>query len=160
MIYANLSAYLLDNEPGGVVFTSGPFHIIHGGHISLLIEAGRLGRLVVAVNSDGFLMRKHGYVGVPLMDRLQIVDAIHGVSAVFPYDDGTQTVAGCIRRLRPLIFCKGGDRSSPEAMAPDELVACDEVGCEVRYGVGGYNKANSSSEIAARIAAGYGSRLP
>lgn len=159
MIYNSVDELLANHMwVGGMVFTSGPFHLIHRGHIQLLLESAKLagrGGLIVAVNGDGFLMRKHGYVGVPLEDRLAIVDAIQGVSAVFPWDDETQTVAGAIRKLSPVVFTKGGDRSGPEYMQEDELLACKEVGCEIRYGVGGYGKLNSSSLIAARIAAGY-----
>lgn len=130
--------------------TSGPFHLIHSGHIRLLNEAGDRGALLVLVNGDGFMLRKHGFCAVPLAERMAVVDGVRGVAAVVPWDDGTQTVAGALKLIRPAYFCKGGDRT-PDNMSAEEVQVCREVGCEIVYGVGGYDKAESSSRIAKMV---------
>jgi bifunctional ADP-heptose synthase (sugar kinase/adenylyltransferase) len=103
--------------------------------------------LVVIVMGDEVVRRKKGYCLLPVEDRLRIVAAIGGVDHVVAWDDGTQTVDGMLSLLRPKFFTKGGDRSSPQAMAPEELAICSQIGCKILYGVGGYNKAQSSSDL-------------
>lgn len=135
-----------------LVATSGPFHLVHSGHVRLVAESAAHGVVVVLVNGDGFLVRKHGYCAVPLRERLELVDSL-GASFVVPWDDGTQTVAGALELIRPDFFCKGGDRT-PDNMSPEEVEVCGRIGCEIRYGVGGYAKATSSSAIAKAVHAG------
>lgn len=135
---------------GPIVATSLPGDPIHVGHIRLLRESASLaqkrsGRLVVIVNGDGFLLRKKGYVFLPLAERMEIIEAIAGVDFVVPWDDGSQFVEGALLLLRPAYFTKGGDRSSPAQMAECELKACEEIGCQIVYGVGGSDKPQSSS---------------
>lgn len=135
-----------------VVATSGGFDPLHAGHVRCLLEARKLGdRLVVIVNGDGFLQRKKGYVAMPLAERLEMIAAIRGVDAVMAWDDGTQTVCGALEILRPHVFAKGGDRNSPDNVP--EFEVCRRIGCEVKFGVGGYEKANSSQAVARRLAA-------
>ena len=137
------------------VLTSLPGAPLHHGHIRLLQASSRLkneyGFLTVVVNGDGFLLRKKGYVFMPLAERMEIIAAIAGVDFVVPWDDGTQFVDGALRLLKPNLFTKGGDRSSPEQMAACELQACDDIGCRVVYGVGGAEKIQSSSLLIERL---------
>ena len=131
-----------------VVAASGGWDPLHFAHVRHLQAAAKLGNtLVVIVNGDGFLTRKKGYVFMQLWERMEIMAALRCVSHVVPWDDGTQTVAGALAILRPNIFAKGGDRSSPEAMDPTELAVCRTVGCRVEYGVGGRDKPQSSGRL-------------
>ena len=45
------------------------------------------------------------------------------------------------------IFAKGGDRKDRSCMPQSELIVCEKYGIEVVYGVGGFDKKNSSSAI-------------
>lgn len=152
MIWSNprmLYLHLWSNYPDKkIILTSGGFDCVHVGHIRLLQESRRGGDcLVVVVNGDGFLVRKKGYVFMPHRERMEIIDAMRGVDYVIGWDDGTQYIDGAIRILRPHYYTKGGDRSSPDAIAACELAACKEVGCEIFYGVGGASKVQSSSRL-------------
>ena len=134
------------------VMTSMPADPLHVGHKRLLLESARLAQslfcpFAVIVNDDKFLMRKKGYVFMPLAERMEIIAAIRGVDYVAPWSDDSQLVAKAIDRLRPSHFTKGGDRSSPAQIAPEELEACQRVGCEIVYGVGGFEKVQSSSSL-------------
>jgi cytidyltransferase-like protein len=134
------------------VFTSGGFDPLHPSHLDLLRDSLAHGdRLAVCVNGDGFLLRKKGYVFMPLADRLKVLAHVAGVDYVTWWDDGTQHVDGLIRLLRPDVFTRGGDRQ-PGNMAQCEIDACQQVGCAVAYGVGGYEKGHSSSDLVARAA--------
>lgn len=162
MIYRTAEAFACSEQRMRIeplVMTSGPFHLIHGGHLSLLRESAQFasrfgaGGLVVCVNGDGFLQRKHGYCAISIEDRLELVDSIKGVAAVFPWDDGTQTVVGALEIVRPDFFMKGGDRT-PDTMVLEEVIICESIGCQVKYGVGGCDKKDSSSAIAKRVFSG------
>lgn len=136
-----------------VVAVSGGFDPLHVGHVRYLLAARALGdRLVVIVNGDGFLMRKKGFVAMPLAERLEMLGAVRGVDAVLPWDDGSPTVTGALELLRPDVFAKGGDRNAPSNVP--EFAACRRLGCRVEFGVGGFDKANGSRALAARIASG------
>jgi D-beta-D-heptose 7-phosphate kinase/D-beta-D-heptose 1-phosphate adenosyltransferase len=139
-------------QRGYVVATSGGFDCLHVGHLRCILSSRRYGEcLVVIVNGDGFLERKKGYVFMPLAERLEIVAAIGGVDHVVGWDDGSQFVAGALQLLKPDVFTKGGDRSSPSDIAPTELAACKEIGCRIEYGVGGRDKVQSSSSLVGKI---------
>lgn len=137
-----------------IVLTSGGFDPIHAGHTKLLIDSDAnihgCATLIVLVNDDEFLLRKKGYVFMPHEERMEIVAAIRGVDYVVPWSSPTQFVDAAIRQLRPRFFTKGGDRSSPAQIAPCELQACEEVGCQILYGIGGSEKVQSSSWLVER----------
>jgi bifunctional ADP-heptose synthase (sugar kinase/adenylyltransferase) len=155
-----LAAYLrsvrASSNLSRIILCSGGCDILHVGHARYLLAAGDLrnnfhDHLVVLVNSDDWLLRKKGYCVMSLAERMEVVAAISGVDHVSCWDDGTPTVAGAIRLLRPDVFAKGGDRSHPDNIAEDEKAACAEVGASLVLGVGGSDKANSSSEIVRRL---------
>lgn len=133
-----------------VVATSGGFDPLHIGHVRLFQDAKKLGdKLIVIVNSDKWLIRKKGFVFMPLKDRMEMIMAIKGVDAVMEWDDGTPTVSGAIRKLKPDIFAKGGDRSSLDKIP--EAGACKEVGCKIVFDVGKGGKVESSSWLLKRF---------
>lgn len=138
-----------------VVCTSGGFDPIHCGHIACLTASANLGDVLIAiVNSDSFLLRKKGYFFMSLQERMEIVSSIAGVDYVTTTsveDEHSQFVDGTLRILKPHIFAKGGDRSTPETIAECERAACREAGCRIVYGVGGTRKINSSSALIHRI---------
>ncbi len=143
---------------GTFVLTSLPGDPLHIGHVRLLLESAKLAcqlshPFVVLVNDDEFLMRKKGFVFMPLAERMEVIAAIRGVDYVAPWSSPTQFVADAILQLKPGLFTKGGDRSSPADIDPCELQACREVYCSIVYGVGGSTKVQSSSLLAHKVPA-------
>lgn len=136
----------LPNLPRPIVATSGGFDPLHVGHLRCILEAKKLGgSLIVIVNGDGFLLRKKRYKFMPVEDRMEIIDGIKGVDYVVDWDDGvTQFVTGAIGLIKPNIFAKGGDRAEPKDIPEWDI--CQQVGCQVVFGVGG-GKIRSSSEL-------------
>lgn len=138
-----------------VVATSGGFDPLHVGHLRCIQESANykllpdyghgFGSLVVIVNSDEFLLRKKGFIFMPLEQRLEMIDGLRGVDYVVSWEDGTQFVTGALEILQPNVFTKGGDRSI--AANVPEFDMCQQIGCEVVFGVGGRNKIQSSSEL-------------
>ncbi len=133
-----------------VVATSGGFDPLHVGHVRLFQEAKKLGdRLVVILNSDEWLKRKKGYVFMNVKHRMEMILAIKGVDEVMVWDDGTPTVSGALRKLKPDIFAKGGDRSSLDKIP--EAAVCKEIGCKIVTDVGKGGKIESSSWLLKRF---------
>lgn len=129
---------------GRIVVTSGGFDPIHPGHISLLQESGKYGDVVVAViNGDAFLRAKKGRPFQDIQTRCLIVSAIRGVDYVVPFElEGDLTVNEALRRLRPAVFTKGGDRVDAESIPEWDI--CKELGIEIVTGVGAGKQWSSS----------------
>jgi D-beta-D-heptose 7-phosphate kinase/D-beta-D-heptose 1-phosphate adenosyltransferase len=133
-----------------VVVITGGFDPIHRGHIEYINAAKELGNfLIVGVNSDEWLVRKKGRSFMPFEDRIAIVGALQGVDYAIPFNDRDGTAKDAIawaRKVYPnhsIIFANGGDRTSDNI--PEMDFADDNV--EFAFGVGGTNKANSSSQL-------------
>ena len=56
----------MTRTPYDTVMVSGGFDPMHIGHVRMIQEAAReFGEVIVAVNSDDWLLRKKGYVFMP-----------------------------------------------------------------------------------------------
>ena len=124
------------------------FDPLHSGHTAYFRAARELGdKLIVGVNSDTWLVRKKGRPFMPWEERATIVAAIHNVDRVINFDDSDGSAKDAIRKVKEIypnhqiIFANGGDRTKDNI---PEMVF-DDV--EFVFGVGGGNKANSSSWI-------------
>jgi D-beta-D-heptose 7-phosphate kinase/D-beta-D-heptose 1-phosphate adenosyltransferase len=129
-----------------IVATAGGFDPLHCGHVRHILAAKELGDvLVVIVGTDYHMELKKGFVFMPFLERVEIIRAIKGVNKVIPSIDADGTITKTLRKLRPDILAKGGDRT-PETMPESEIQMCKLIGCEIVYGVGG-DKVQSSSKL-------------
>jgi len=133
-----------------IVLATGGFDPIHSGHIAYLHAARALGDiLVVGVNSDTWLARKKGRAFMPLLERTAVVRNLKDVDFVIDFDDRDGSARRAIQMVRQsypqdhIIFANGGDRTPNNI--PEMDVADNNL--EFQFGVGGTNKANSSSWI-------------
>jgi cytidyltransferase-like protein len=133
-----------------IVLITGGFDPLHSGHIAYFKAAKKLGDiLVVGVNSDAWLTRKKGSPFMPFRERAEIVRNIVGVDFVIDFDDSDGSAQHAITMVRQsyptnkIIFANGGDRTN------DNIPEMDIVDNNLQFvfGVGGFNKANSSSWI-------------
>ena len=137
-----------------IVVVSGGFDPIHSGHLSYFKEAKELGMyLIVGVNSDEWLMRKKGYVFMPIEEREEIIKSIKYVNGVNRFNDDDDSSIDLLNKVKywypsdEIIFANGGDRNESN---------CRELsvsGVKFVYGVGGTDKKNSSSEIVEKVRA-------
>lgn len=125
------------------VMCSGGFDPLTIGHLRYLQEASRLGNVVIALNSDRWLIRKKGYVFMPWYDREEILRGLACVRLVGPVLDDDGTICAALRTNRVDIFANGGDRTEAN---PAEGAVCEELGVEQIFNVGG-GKIASSSEL-------------
>lgn len=131
----------------GVV--SGGFDPLHAGHARMLTAAEFMcEELIILVNTDEWLMRKKGYVSVPLEQRIEVASAVVRSAKVIPAKDADGTVVESLIDIREntdeddvVLFINGGDRG--KGNVPEESVQ----GVQMVYGIGGTDKANSSSTI-------------
>ena len=131
-----------------IVIATGGFDPIHSGHIGYLKAARELGDwLLVGVNSDTWLERKKGRAFMPFAEREAILYNIKSVDAVRGFDDSDGSACTLIEWVKQnfpyaeIVFANGGDRTDKNI--PEMQVA----GVEFAFGVGGDDKANSSSWI-------------
>ena len=69
-----------------VVVITGGFDPLHSGHLSYIKAARQLGDiLVVGVNSDEWLARKKGRSFMPLVERMQLLDALKDIDKVIAH---------------------------------------------------------------------------
>ena len=125
---------------------SGPFDIIHEGHLAYMKAAKEFRPknyfLIAIVNSDKYLIYKHGYAALSFDTRLSIVSSIRYVDFVIPWDE--INVAGALEILRPSYFFNSGDRK-PDNQNNEERSVCIKHGIQEIFL--DLPKVNSSSGI-------------
>lgn len=149
------------------VIISGFWNPLHPGHLALITEAKTLGdKVIVIVNNDLQVKLKGSRVFMNEDDRLKMIMALRDVDECCIAVDKDITVAETLEKLvcakeqlsiltsifgggnhNEYIFAKGGDRKDNSCMPNSELDICNRLGIEIRYGVGGFDKKNSSSSI-------------
>ncbi len=132
-----------------ICVVSGGFDPIHSGHISYLKAAKDIGdKLIVALNSDDWLVSKKKKFFLPLEERKIILENLSMVDEVISFNDDNQ--GSCINALElikkkysndEIIFCNGGDRTK------NNIPEMALKGIRFEFGVGGEDKKNSSSWI-------------
>lgn len=135
-----------------VVIVSGYFNPLHGGHLDMIQAARALGdKLIVIVNNDQQQHLKKGKIILDEKNRLRLMRALRDVNEVVLSIDTDPPVIKTlemIARQHPgdeLVFANGGDRNSEEEIP--EAAVCQQYGITMAFGVGGKDKADSSTRI-------------
>ncbi|MFL2723013.1 MAG: adenylyltransferase/cytidyltransferase family protein, partial [Gammaproteobacteria bacterium] len=132
-----------------IIIVSGGFDPLHSGHIAYFKSAKELGdMLVVALNSDEWLVNKKGKSFMPFAERKTIIENLSCVDLVIDFeDDETGSASNALIKAKEMFpndniyFANGGDRNKnniPEMSVSD---------IEFIFSVGGDDKKNSSSWI-------------
>ena len=99
-----------------IIFTNGCFDILHNGHLEILASAANLGgKLIVALNSDDWLIAKKGKNFLPFIERKLILEHMEMVDEVIEFDDdelgSSKNALYKVKEKYPndeVIFCNGG----------------------------------------------------
>ena len=118
-----------------------------------MIEAGaKLGdKLIVIVNNDAQQVLKKGKVILTAENRARLIGALRDVDEVLIAIDDDPTVIKSLEVVAQkypddeLVFANGGDRDSEKAIPEGDV--CRQYDIEMIFGVGGIEKADSSTRI-------------
>lgn len=120
----------------------------------MIEEAAKLGdKLIVIVNNDAQQVIKKDKIILTEQNRARLMNAIKHVDEVIVAVDQDPPVTKTLEKIAgmypndELIFANGGDRVDPEAIPGPEAARCRELGIRMVFGVGGTNKADSSTRI-------------
>jgi cytidyltransferase-like protein len=141
-------------RPAKASIVSGYFNPLHQGHLDLFEAAqARSGYLIVVVNNDRQQVLKKGRVIQTEDVRARIVRALRIVDDVYvavedgPGIDGTFDLIRSEYPDTELEFCNGGDRRDIHQLPEEEVAAGARNNIAMLYGIGGTDKADSSSRI-------------
>lgn len=142
------------NDRQVVVSVSGGFDPVHPGHIRYIEDALKLGDyLLVILTRDEQLIEKDR-IAENKKNRLPIPYDVRKANLEWGLGDKggvvmniDKDITSCesMRKYHPDVFAKGGDSWNLDNL-PEKSV-CDELGIEIVFGVGGYDKPYSSSEL-------------
>jgi glycerol-3-phosphate cytidylyltransferase/D-beta-D-heptose 7-phosphate kinase/D-beta-D-heptose 1-phosphate adenosyltransferase len=145
-------------RPAKASIVSGYFNPLHHGHLDLFEAAAeRSGYLIVIVNNDAQQTLKKGRVIQEQDVRARIVRALRVVDDVYvavedgPGIDGTFDLIRSNYPDTELEFCNGGDRRDVDDLPTEEQAAADRNRISLHYGIGGTDKADSSTRILAEL---------
>lgn len=140
-----------ENSKPTLVVISGYFSPIHVGHLDM-IEAGAAAgdELFVIVNNNAQQILKKDRVVIDEADRLRVVEALRVVDHSMVALDDDPTVCATLEAIAQrfeghnIIFGNGGDRVPDNVPESD---VCERYGITMVFGMGGEEKADSSSRL-------------
>lgn len=134
------------------VIVSGFFNPLHGGHLDMIEAAAAMGdKLVVVVNNDVQQVLKKDKVILSQQNRVRLMRALRDVDEVVLSIDEDPTIIKTLEVVakehagEELVFANGGDRDSEKAVPETDICHANDI--EMVFGVGGENKADSSTRI-------------
>lgn len=140
-----------EKEMNTYYIVSGGFDPIHEGHIAMIkASAEESDGVILLLNSDAWLCRKKGTNFMNFNTRRIICENLKGVMDVIAFNDDDNSASDGIAKARSkypnacLVFANGGDRTKDNI---PESATCAAYNVELKFGVGGENKANASSKI-------------
>lgn len=135
-----------------IVIVSGFFNPLHGGHLDMIEAAAQMGdRLIVIVNNDVQQVLKKDKVILAEHNRIRLIRALRNVDEALIAVDQDPTVTRTLQLIAEkypddeLVFANGGDRDSEKAIPETEV--CKQYNIAMVFGVGGTEKADSSTRI-------------
>ena len=113
------------------VYTCFTTDIIHEGHLNIINEARKLGRVTVGALSDKALIRYNRFPTVSIEERIKLYESVEGVDEVVVQDD--MTYDSIIEKLHPDIVIHGDNwKDGPEkAIRENCLAALKKYGGEL-----------------------------
>ncbi len=110
----------------GVIALSGGFDPPNSAHVAMIMDASKVGDVVIILNSDEWCARNRWNKKrfVSWERRRAILMEIPGVVDVIPVDDSDDTVCTALKDLRPDFFGNGGSRT---VMNTPEVDLCRQL---------------------------------
>ena len=132
---------------------SGGFDPVHIGHLAMIKEASNIANnVVILLNSDNWLTRKKGKPFMVESQRALILEEFGSVSKVIVQinddDDSSNEAIIEFHKNNPkktICYCNGGDRSQEDKIRESKV--CKDLGIDLKFGIGGIHKLESSSNL-------------
>ncbi len=117
------------------ILVSGAFNPLHFGHLLLLREASKYGKVVVALNSDEWVKQNKGYLLYDFKTRKSLLEECEHVSQVVSFDDSDGDAVYALFEIRPTYFGNGGSATSG-SLPEVEIRVCKYLGIEPVFNLG------------------------
>jgi len=117
------------------ILVSGAFNPLHFGHLLLIRDASKYGKVIVALNSDEWIIKNKGYLLFDFETRKSLLEECEYVSKVISFDDSDGDAVYALFEIRPTYFGNGGSAtgySLPEV----EMRVCEYLGIEPVFNLG------------------------
>lgn len=135
-----------------VGLVSGGFDPLHAGHLDLIQAAAKGNeRLIIALNSDEWLIRKKGAFFMPWYERLLVLSSLRNVDDVIAFDDEDDSANDALAKVKDMYpdcivnFYNGGDRTKGNILELLKYEADPRI--NFVFGAGGDYKRAASSEM-------------
>ena len=117
------------------ILISGAFNPLHFGHLLLLKDASKYGKVIVALNSDEWVLKNKGHLLFNFETRKSILEQCKYVSKVISFDDSEGDVTYALFEVRPTYFGNGGSATSL-SLPKEEMQVCGYLGIEPIFNLG------------------------
>ena len=132
---------------------SGGFDPVHIGHLAMIKEASDMANeVIILLNSDDWLKRKKGKPFMVESQRALILEEFKSVTKVIiqnnDSDESSNNAIIDFHKDNPkktICYCNGGDRSQENKIRESEV--CKNLGIDLKFGIGGIHKLESSSNL-------------
>ena len=121
------------------ILVSGAFNPLHIGHLLLLKDASNYGKVIVALNSDAWVLRNKGHLLFDFETRKSLLEECTYVSKVISMDDDDNDACSALLEVRPTYFGNGGSATST-SLPKMELQVCGYLGIEPVFDLGNFSK--------------------
>jgi cytidyltransferase-like protein len=135
-----------------IIIESGFFNPLHAGHLDMIEAGAALGdKLIVIVNNDEQQLLKKGKIILTAENRARLIGALRAVDEVVISIDTDPTAIRTLESIAArypndeLVFANGGDRDSEKAIPEGDV--CRKHNIQLLFGIGGTDKADSSTRI-------------
>jgi cytidyltransferase-like protein len=133
-----------------IVACAGNFDPYHKGHAHLFKAAKALGDYVLVILArDDQMMKKKGYVFMSYEERKEVLKSVRWVDEVAENVDEDISCRKSLAKYQPNIYVHGGDLLDKDHLVESEV--CKALGIEIKVGVGGTDKEQSSSRLVGRM---------
>ena len=118
-----------------IIALSGGFHPPRKTHVAMILDASKIGDVVIILNSDDWCARNswNGKVFSTYENRAGVLGEIPGVVEVIAADDADDTVCTTLAALKPDFFGNGGSRDMSNT---PEVQLCKELGIGMMWYLG------------------------
>ena len=127
------------NNEEKTILVSGAFNPLHFGHLLLFKAASNYGKVIVALNSDAWVLRNKGHLLFDFETRKSLLEECTYVSKVISMDDDDNDACSALLEVRPTYFGNGGSATST-SLPKMELQVCGYLGIEPVFDLGNFSK--------------------